>query len=486
MSGTKYASGGFKRITELGQPVKIRLFGFTAVVICGGVLLTWITHSMWSQVDQLQREHAAVKSESFYLAVTLRGGLRGLNEKLVQFGVESDDNVRVQFFREADELKTLLMTNRTQLEELAKHPLLRQVLIDDFEILDKIQVGFDAYLKQAALLLDRTDVKATRMSFNQRYNRVRQLAEPLLGLCGELIRAQREDFSSFLEETQNTLIRHERLLGLTLALIVTMAGALAILVYRGMIAPLRLGLTQSKSIIERQEKLASLGVLAAGVAHEIRNPLTAIKFRLFSVKKALPALAGNEDVRLIANEINRLEGIVKNFLRFARPSDPELSVTRADQILKEVHDLLNGELGRVGIELRLRSERRLWVHADEQQIKQVLINLVQNAADAIGRNGVISLEVREATVELEGRAREAVILSVADTGSGIPPSVETRLFDPFFTTKEGGTGLGLPIAARIVEKHGGVLRYETEVDAGTTFEIVLPLVEHEATQTVNH
>ena len=114
------------------------------------------------------------------------------------------------------------------------------------------------------------------------------------------------------------------------------------------------------------------------------------------------------------------------------------------------------------------------VRVDPQQIKQVLINLIRNAADSIGQNGAITLRVRLGAKRLADGPTEVVILEVADTGKGIPPEVQKRLFDPFFTTKEDGTGLGLSIAARIVEKHGGVLQYQTQVNRGTVFGIVLP------------
>ena len=232
-----------------------------------------------------------------------------------------------------------------------------------------------------------------------------------------------------------------------------------------MIEPLRYQLTESQAIIARQEKLASLGVLAAGVAHEIRNPLTAIKFRLYSLKKSLPD-ADNEDVLVIANEINRLERIVKDFLQFARPSEPELVAVPPQRILQEVHDLLKPQMEKAAIELKLEPSEAAWVRADTHQIKEVLINLIQNSADSIGRKGAITLRVHDED--------SSVVLEVADTGKGIPVEVQKRLFDPFFTTKEGGTGLGLPIAARIVEKHGGELRYQTQLNRGTTFAIVLP------------
>jgi signal transduction histidine kinase len=106
-----------------------------------------------------------------------------------------------------------------------------------------------------------------------------------------------------------------------------------------------------------------------------------------------------------------------------------------------------------------------------------LINLVQNAAESIEGEGAITLRARTSVARLGGRSRPVVTLEVADTGKGIPPAVQKRLFDPFFTTKESGTGLGLPIAARIVENHGGALQYRTVPGRGTTFGIVLPRVE---------
>ena len=484
MGGTNYATNGIGRITRLVQPVKIRFWGFIAVVVCGGVLLTWITHSTWEQLNRLQKEHAAVRSEGFYLGVTLRGSIRSLNEKLLQFGHTSDLRVRDDFLHESAELKPWLMTNRLYMAELAKLPLLKQMLIDDFDILDKIQLEYERYLAEAGRLLKIGSGRSERLSFEERYNRVRAASTKLLSLCDALVKAQREDFTDFLAETQATLASHQRLLKLTLTLIICLAGALAILVYRGMITPLRVGLNESQSIIERQEKLASLGVLASGVAHEIRNPLTALKMRLFSLKRAVPTLVQNEDLGIISNEINRLERIVKDFLHFARPAPPELATLPASRLLSEVRDLLKPQLDRSAIALRVRNDVNSWVRADPQQIKQVLINLIQNSAENIGRDGVITLRLRRGTGDFDGRTQKAVILAVEDTGKGISPEVEMRLFDPFFTTKEGGTGLGLAISARIIEKHGGLLRYETVINRGTVFEIVLPEVKDYATEIV--
>jgi signal transduction histidine kinase len=482
MSGTNYSTGGFRRITRLMPPVEVRFFGFIAVVVCGSLLLAWITRTIWSQLDRLQREHAAVKSESFYLGATLRSSIRSLNNKLLQYGLARDPAVREAFLKESADLQGWMETNRVYLTQVTGLKLLSSVgLSRDLALLDRAQKSYAGYLAQTANVLAPGKPPPELDTFEEVYAHVQSASQGLLQICDELVGVQSAAFSQFLAETQRTLVAHQRLLQITSALILGLAATLAVLVYRGMIAPLRLGLTQSKKIIERQEKLASLGVLASGVAHEIRNPLTAIKFRLFSLRKSMPALAQNEDTTIIANEINRLERIVKDFLQFARPSEPELARVSGQRILREVHELFKGQLERMAIELKLKAAETAWVHADRQQMKQVLINLVQNGAEAIGRNGVITLQLRRDTAELARRSRPVVVLAVSDTGKGIPPEVEPRLFDPFFSTKTGGTGLGLAIAARIVEKHGGLLRYETEADHGTTFEVVLPEIEHDAT-----
>jgi signal transduction histidine kinase len=251
--------------------------------------------------------------------------------------------------------------------------------------------------------------------------------------------------------------------------------SLAVLVYREMIMPLRRKLVESHAIIQRQEKLASLGVLAAGVAHEIRNPLTAIKARLFTQRKALnPGSPAFEDTVVISKEIDRLERIVKDVLEFARPPEPNLVALSADVPPREAAELMTLQLEKSGIDLKVDGLARIMIQADPEQLKQVLINLIQNAAESIGRNGTITLRARTATERLNGQPHPAVILEVEDTGKGISPEVERRLFDPFFSTKEGGTGLGLAIAARIVEKHGGTLQFRTRLNQGTTFAIVLP------------
>ena len=487
MTETHQATNGYRRITRKNPPVKVRLFGFVAVIICGSILLAWITRNTWKQLDHFQKEHAAVQSESFYLGVSFKSGVRGLNDKMLKFGLSRDPVLQNEFFREAAEWQEWIQTHRAHLQELSNLKLLRSLEFSlQLSLLHQSELAYQKFLKNATAFFERSQTPGDAVSFELVYKQAQEASSELFLICDDLVKAEREGFSEFLAETQGTLTNHQNLLKLTSALILGLAAALAVLVYRGMIAPLRVGLSESKSIIERQEKLASLGVLASGVAHEIRNPLTAIKIRLFSLKRLIRNGAGSEEVTVISNEINRLERIVKDFLKFARPSEPEFTKIPAGQILHEVQELLGGQLDRAGIHLRIESEQTACVRADTQQMKQVLINLVQNSAETVGRNGTITLGLRRGIAELDGQPQPVAILAVADNGKGIPPEVELRLFDPFFTTKEGGTGLGLAIAARIVEKHGGLLRYETAVKRGTTFEVVLPEFETNATKYIAH
>jgi signal transduction histidine kinase len=175
--------------------------------------------------------------------------------------------------------------------------------------------------------------------------------------------------------------------------------------------------------------------------------------------------------------VSHLERIVKDVLLFARPSEPRLVTVTAEQPLRQVQTLLAPQLQNSSIQLRVENSVNAFIRVDPQQIQQVLINLIQNAAESISDGGVVALRVTNGSKRMADGVMDAVVLEVSDNGKGISAEVEKRLFDPFFTTKETGTGLGLSIAARIVEKHGGALQYTTQVNRGTTFGIVLPRVK---------
>ena len=247
---------------------------------------------------------------------------------------------------------------------------------------------------------------------------------------------------------------------------------------RIVVLPLRQKLIEDNTAVEHQRKLAHFARLATGLAHEIRNPLTAISVRLFTLQKNLnKGTSEHSDASLIRNEIDRLEQILKNFLKLARPSEPKLIPLTAEAAFREVVDLLAPQLRRRGVALRLDpATTPASFQADPLQLKQVLINLIQNAADSIEDDtGTVTLHARLHSTGRGTATDRRVILEVEDTGAGITPEVQERLFDPFFSTKDNnGTGLGLPIAAKIIEQHKGTLDFETRLGHGTVFRITLP------------
>lgn len=467
-TGTFHSTRGSARVTENQTRSKIRLAILGAVVLVGSLMIIWMTHTTWVRLDRLQREFAALKADNFYLGVRTHSDIRRLNDGLLRYRLHGDVAAYENFRTETETLNHWFETSRTN----ALTPIER-------EFFEQVGSAYHDYQVESLKLLDAGHkwFQSKAGAFPASYEKLQKHSQRLLDLCEAFVRTQRLAFDSFLMETQATLAAFQRLLQLSLVLLLALTTVLIVLVYRGMIAPLRDRLTQSQAVIARQEKLASLGVLAAGVAHEIRNPLTAIKLRLFSLKQSLPSDANAiEDAVIIGNEINRLERIVKEVLQFARPSEPELVVIPAQRLMQEVHDLLNLQLQKNAVQLTVSPSEPACVRVDTQQIKQVLINLIQNAADSIGREGVVGLRVHAEAQHNRRAAGAKVVLEVTDNGNGIPPEVQQRLFDPFFTTKAGGAGLGLPIAARIVEKHGGEIRYHTQLNRGTTFAIVLPRV----------
>jgi signal transduction histidine kinase len=476
MSGTFYSTGGLQRITGSSANVKWPLAAFLLAVVLAAGLVVWIERNTWSQVGRLQNELAAIRTESLHLGVHLRAGVWRLDGRLLRYQLSENSEEREGFHTEARQLSEQIQKTRSYLTTAQERDLVQQV-----------EAVYEAYLNETAPLLEKGIRGIRRDTASEVSREISKLSQPLLRLCEELILAQRAAWDFVLSGSQNSLLHIKRSLQLSVLLLLGLLSLIVALIYRVFIAPLRSKLSQSEVVIERQEKLASLGTLAAGVAHEIRNPLTAIKFRLFSLKKSLPSnFAETEDIQIIGNEINRLERIVKDFIQFARPSDPALTSVSSQQILQDVHDLLKSQLGKRGIELNLEPAEPIWLKADKEQIKQVLINLVQNAAESIEHSGAVQLRARQGAARRAKNSIPVVTLEVSDTGKGIPPEMESRLFDPFFSTKDGGTGLGLPIAARIIEKHGGYIQYQTQQNRGTTFSIVLPRQIDDASTDSTH
>ena len=239
----------------------------------------------------------------------------------------------------------------------------------------------------------------------------------------------------------------------------------------------RIELEQSREHLLQTEKLAQIGKLAAGVAHSVRNPLTSVKMRLFTMERTLAlSPAQKEDFDVISEEIRHIDTIVQNFLEFSRPPKLKIQNVSPSDVVDLAIQLLQHRLESFGVSVDVVRERRLpEIDGDPEQLKEVFVNLIVNACEAMGaEGGSIVITEEEGISEPVG---QVAVVRVSDSGPGIPDSIKDKIFQPFFTTKEEGTGLGLSIACRIIEEHKGCLSVKGRPSKGTTFIITLPCKE---------
>ena len=232
-------------------------------------------------------------------------------------------------------------------------------------------------------------------------------------------------------------------------------------------------LEKSRENLLQAEKMALVGKLAAGMAHSIRNPFTSVKMRLFSLSRTLELNATQEeDFAVISQEIRHIDTIVQNFLEFSRPPKLMMQPVSPSAVVDNVLQLLSHRLKSYGVEVRVNRPAPLpEVMGDPEQLKEVLVNLIINACEEMKEGGTIMIEER-----LFGQQpHQFTVLSLSDSGPGIPEEYKEKVFQPFFTTKDEGTGLGLSIASRIVNEHGGRLSLESGNTSGATFVITLPV-----------
>lgn len=229
---------------------------------------------------------------------------------------------------------------------------------------------------------------------------------------------------------------------------------------------------EEKLKIQERDKLAAIGQMAAGIAHEVRNPLTTIKgfvqlLYKYDVKKNEKLLANY--LETIDKEIDRMNDLLKDFLQFAKPVRPKLSANNLNQIVKDISVLIEAQCISQCIRFEMTIDSDLPnIFCDYDQIKQVIVNIALNGIDAMQQSAVKLLQIST------DHNQEYVFFNIADSGSGMTEEQQKKIFDPFYTTKENGTGLGLSVCYAIIENHHGRIEVTSLVNKGTVFKIALP------------
>jgi len=233
-------------------------------------------------------------------------------------------------------------------------------------------------------------------------------------------------------------------------------------------------LTEGRRLQEeiiRAERLASIGKVATGFAHEIRNPLSSILGSIELIKKGRSL--NQEDAILmdiVIKELLRVNELIERFLMFARPAPPKFKEIDLHALIKEVIELIRFDRDyKDGIRFEINDEFKKNIEADESMMKQVFWNLFKNSIQAIKGDGSVSISLRDAGDGVN------LLITVTDTGCGIPPSELDRVFDPFYTTKDKSTGIGLSLVYSIIREHRGSISVDSTAGEGTTFRILLPI-----------
>ena len=343
--------------------LRLRLVALALSVAVLAAIIIGAAAATGEQVASLRKHIGSVQSESFRIADELQAGILSLNATLLRFVLGHNPADWQKFTTTCQALRTWVGD---------QHPSTSREL----EVLAEVRNQLAAYQEEAKAIAtgnssDRHDALAV-------LSVIEDASKKILSLGLDLASARRAATIQLVGESQKSLTFLQLVISGALALLLG-AGVWGVTIfYREMIAPLQLKLVENRMVTERREKLASLGVLAAGVAHEIRNPLTAIKARLFTLNKAIQTIPGAvADTGVIEREINRLEHIVRDVLSFGRPAEPRCQLMHATAVLRELHDLMSCQLSKANIELIVEEWADPLIQADPDQLKQVLLNLLQ-------------------------------------------------------------------------------------------------------------
>ncbi|MGQ9921616.1 MAG: ATP-binding protein [Desulfobacca sp.] len=480
---------------SLQSRIFILLGALILTAVAGGLVTVWHTDAIDSLITALIDQHVA----SYQAAVRLESALLRQKGYVTYFSLDQDPAWLNRLEEHHQDFLTWLGRAKASASTLFMT-----------ELLDQIAAAYEKY-KQGREQVIASYQQEQRQAGAEEHRRLRQQFQELFLLCDRYknIHARRIAEAKLESRFQAKLITNTVLfllpsiaaLGLLLGytLVKQILGPIRqMLVENNPVEPTNAPLNEVQALSQRvhtlredvdlaqsqlkrsqvtlvqSEKLAMVGKLAAGVAHSIRNPLTSVKMRLYSMRRHLNLTQEQqEDLEVISQEIRHIDTIVRNFLEYSRPPKLKMQQISPSTVVDWALTLLRPRLESFRVTVTRRRRQPLpEIWADPDQLKEVLVNLMVNACEAMGKNGHITIIEEEDFIPGIGRV---VQIRLQDTGPGIPPAIQEKIFQPFFSSKEEGTGLGLSIAARIMAEHGGSIRTESRPGQGATLILTLPL-----------
>jgi len=483
------------RIISLRVRVYTVLISLVAITLVGGLIMVWYTYRMESLLADLVDKNLA----AYQVAEALESALVQQSGDASHFLLDGDtrwlenlDEHRKTFRAQIEEARALTLSgSQKQILDQIESEYLRYIILKDQSIefykardtdtgdrlLKEVSKHFskvlelcrqfkDFYTKRIALLKEQSYAQAERLRLIAgtavlvvlllgvvlAFVLVNDILEPLRRLAQEANPGARP------EETEDEVKALSRSV-------------------RGLIE----GFDQTQTELEKSrehllqaEKMVVVGKLAASMAHSIRNPLTSVKMRLFSLDRSLDLNSQQrEDFQVISEEIVHIDSLVQSFLEFSRPPKLRMQMISPSEIVDLALKLMTHRLESYQVSVQVeRHERLPVVEADPDRLKEVLVNIMVNACEAMKGGGAIVIREEET---LDASLGQVAVVRIRDNGPGIEEGLRARIFEPFFTTKEEGSGLGLSIAVRIVEEHGGRLNLESRKGQGAEFSLILPV-----------
>ena len=483
------------RIISLRVRVYTVLISLVAITLVGGLIMVWYTYRMESLLADLVDKNLA----AYQVAEALESALVQQSGDASHFLLDGDtrwlenlDEHRRTFRAQIEEARALTLSgSQKQILDQIESEYLRYIILKDQSIefykardtdtgdrlLKEVSKHFskvlelcrqfkDFYTKRIALLKEQSYAQAERLRLIAgtavlavlllgvvlAFVLVNDILEPLRRLAQEANPGARP------EETEDEVKALSRSV-------------------RGLIE----GFDQTQTELEKSrehllqaEKMVVVGKLAASMAHSIRNPLTSVKMRLFSLDRSLDLNPQQrEDFQVISEEVVHIDSLVQSFLEFSRPPKLRMQMISPSEIVDLALKLMTHRLESYQVSVQVeRHERLPVVQADPDRLKEVLVNIMVNACEAMKGGGTIVIREEET---LDASLGQVAVVRIRDNGPGIEEGLRARIFEPFFTTKEEGSGLGLSIAVRIVEEHGGRLNLESRKGQGAAFSLILPV-----------